>query len=82
MFALSITDDATDGTLTNISLEEADDLIDGHFKRWHAVNYTATMVIANGARQVRVRGILSKGGLYARDVTYVYGRVVIGDKHN
>ena len=38
------------------------------------------MVIQNGAKQVRVRGLLSQGGLYARDVTYVYGRVVIGDK--
>jgi formylglycine-generating enzyme required for sulfatase activity len=38
------------------------------------------MVIANGARQVRVRGLLSQGGLYARELTYVYGRVVIGDK--
>jgi len=38
------------------------------------------MVIQNGAKQVRVRGLMSQGGLYARDVTYVYGRVVIGDK--
>lgn len=39
------------------------------------------MVIAGDGRHVRVRGLLSKGGLYARDVTYVYGRVVIGDAH-
>jgi hypothetical protein len=39
------------------------------------------MVLAGDARHVRVRGLLSQGGLYARDVTYVYGRVVIGDKH-
>ena len=38
------------------------------------------MVIQNGAKQVRVRGLMSQGGLYARDVSYVYGRVVIGDK--
>jgi hypothetical protein len=38
------------------------------------------MVIQNGSRQVRVRGLMSQGGLYARDLTYVYGRVVIGDK--
>jgi sulfatase modifying factor 1 len=40
------------------------------------------MVLAGDARHVRVRGLLSKGGLYARDLTYVYGRVVIGDRHN
>ena len=39
------------------------------------------MVLAGDARHVRVRGLLSKGGLYARDVTYVYGRVVISDSH-
>jgi sulfatase modifying factor 1 len=39
------------------------------------------MVLAGDARHVRVRGLLSKGGLYARDVTYVYGRVVISDPH-
>jgi hypothetical protein len=39
------------------------------------------MVVAGDARHVRVRGLLSKGGLYARDITYVYGRVVIGDAH-
>jgi len=38
------------------------------------------MVLAGDGRHVRVRGLLSQGGLYARDVTYVYGRVVIGDK--
>ncbi len=38
------------------------------------------MVLAGDSRHVRVRGLLSQGGLYARDVTYVYGRVVIGDK--
>lgn len=37
------------------------------------------MVIAGDARHVRVRGLLSQGGLYARSVTYVYGRVLIGD---
>jgi sulfatase modifying factor 1 len=40
------------------------------------------MVLAGDGRHVRVRGLLSKGGLYARDLTYVYGRVLIGDKHN
>jgi formylglycine-generating enzyme len=39
------------------------------------------MVLAGDARHVRVRGLMSKGGLYARDVTYTYGRVVIGDPH-
>ncbi len=39
------------------------------------------MVLAGDSRHVRVRGLLSKGGLYARDLTYVYGRVVIGDQH-
>jgi len=37
------------------------------------------MVINGDPRHVRVRGLLSQGGLYARSVTYVYGRVVIGD---
>ena len=39
------------------------------------------MVLAGDGRHVRVRGLMSKGGLYARDVTYMYGRVVIGDPH-
>jgi hypothetical protein len=39
------------------------------------------MVLAGDARHVRVRGLLSQGGLYARDVTYSYGRVAIGDRH-
>lgn len=38
------------------------------------------MVIAGDGRHVRVRGLRSQGGLYARDITYVYGRVVIGDQ--
>lgn len=37
------------------------------------------MVLNGDARHVRVRGLLSQGGLYARTVTYVYGRVVVGD---
>ena len=37
------------------------------------------MVINGDARHVRVRGLLSQGGLYARAVTYVYGRVSIGE---
>jgi sulfatase modifying factor 1 len=37
------------------------------------------MVIAGDARHVRVRGLRSQGGLYARTITYGYGRVVIGD---
>ena len=39
------------------------------------------MVIAGDARHVRVRGLLSQGSLYARDITYVYGSVIIGEKH-
>lgn len=37
------------------------------------------MVVNGDARHVRVRGLLSQGGLYSRAVTYGYGRVVIGE---
>ena len=39
------------------------------------------MVIAGDRRHVRIRGLMSQGGLYAREINYVYGRVSIGDKH-
>jgi len=38
------------------------------------------MVLAGDARHVRVRGLMSQGGLYVRDVTYSYGRVGIGEQ--
>ena len=39
------------------------------------------MVIAGDRGHVRIRGLMSQGGLYAREITYVYGRVNIGDRH-
>ncbi len=36
------------------------------------------MAVAGSAPHIRVRGLRSKGGLYARDITYAYGQVEIG----
>lgn len=38
------------------------------------------MAVAGEARHIRVRGLRSKGGLYARDITYAYGQVEIGEE--
>ena len=35
------------------------------------------MAVAGESKHIRVRGLLSKGGLVARDITYAYGRVDI-----
>ncbi|CAN5162688.1 hypothetical protein BH09MYX1_BH09MYX1_28950 [soil metagenome] len=37
------------------------------------------VVIAGEAKHLRVRGVLSKGGLMTKDITYVYGRTDIHD---
>ena len=37
------------------------------------------MAVAGEPKHIRVRGLQSKGGLIARDVTYAYGRVDIGE---
>jgi len=37
------------------------------------------MAVAGEAKHIRVRGLQSKGGLIARDITYAYGHVEIGE---